>query len=63
MDTFQSGQSHLTAPAYLERETPEDGRNTDLLISTEKVKGVILLRIDEIDSNNEAQPKEPGNKK
>ncbi len=55
MDTFESGQSHLKKPAYLNSGTPEDCREIDLLISTEKVRDVVLLRIDKVGGNKEAQ--------
>lgn len=55
MDTFQSGESHLKTPAYLNTGTPDDCKKVDFLISTEKVKEVVLLRIDKIDSNEEIQ--------
>lgn len=54
MDTFQTGESKLKTPAYLNRGTPEEYRKTDLLISTEKVGGIVLLRIDEIGVAEEA---------
>lgn len=55
MNTFQSGESKLRTPAYLNRGTPESCRKTDLLISTEKVKDVVLLRIDEVGTGETAQ--------
>lgn len=51
MDTFLSGNSHLKTPAYLFRGTPEKNQEIQLLISTEKVKEVVLLRIDKIVSH------------
>lgn len=48
MDTFKTGNSHLKTPAYLHRGIPEHERKTDLLISTEKVKDCVLLRIDDV---------------
>jgi len=56
MDTFQSGKSHLKTPAYLNVGDPDDCQKIDLLISTEKVRDVVLLRIDEFGGNEEAQP-------
>ena len=55
MDTLQTGKSHLKIPAYLNRGVPDDHKKIDLLISTEKVKGVVLLRIDKV-SGNDADP-------
>jgi hypothetical protein len=48
MDTFRSGKSHLRTPAYLNRGNPDDFEKIDFLISTEKVKGVVMLRIDKV---------------
>jgi len=48
MDTFQSGESHLMTPAYLLRGTPDNTQETSFLISTEKVDGIVLLRIDKV---------------
>ena len=48
METWESGKSHLKRPAYLNRGTPEAYRKIHFLISTEKVGGVVLLRIDEV---------------
>ena len=47
-DTFQSGKSHLKVPACLQNGTPADHEEVNLLISTEKVGDVVLLRIDEV---------------
>ena len=52
MDTYKSGKPHLKTPAYLNRGTPDNYRKVDFLISTEKVGGVVLLRIDNV-ANNE----------
>ena len=55
-DTFQSGRSHLKVPAYLKSGTPDDCQEVHLLISTEKVGEVVLLRIDEVGANEAAHP-------
>lgn len=47
MDTMQSGKSHLKIPAGLSLGTVENVHEVQLLISTEKVMDVVLLRIDE----------------
>ena len=47
-DTFQTGKSHLKVPAILNREMASDCRKVALLISTEKVADVVVLRIDEV---------------
>lgn len=49
-DTFTTGKSHLNIPAYVLRGTPEAGQPIEFLISTEKVKEAVLLRIDHIGS-------------
>jgi PAS domain-containing protein len=46
MDTAETGRSHLRTPAYLHHGTPENFRRVDYFISTEKVGGAVLLRID-----------------
>jgi PAS domain-containing protein len=55
MDTFQTGKSHLKTPAFLFRGFPDNNNEIRFLISTEKVKDIVLLRIDEIGSNQESQ--------
>ena len=57
MDTLQSGKSHLNIPAYLNRGTPDNFKKIDFLISTEKAKGVVLLRIDKVSGNEQVRPK------
>ena len=56
MDTFQSGRSHLKTPAYLYTGSPDDYTKVDFLISTERVKEFVLLRIDKVGNNEEIQP-------
>lgn len=46
MDTMSSGMSHLNTPAYLIRGTSYSNTEIPFLISTEKVKDFVLLRID-----------------
>jgi len=48
METYQTGKSQHKRPAYLNRGTPESHRKMELLISTEKVNEVVLLRIDRV---------------
>jgi hypothetical protein len=51
-DTFQLGKSHLHVPAYLNQGTLDVNCNKiQLVISTEKVMDVVLLRIDKIGNN------------
>lgn len=51
MDTLRSGKSHLKIQAVLSRGTTDKYQEIQFLISTEKVKGVVLLRIDKVESN------------
>lgn len=46
MHTMQSSKSHLKIPARLLLGTTESVHEVQLLISTEKVKDVVLMRID-----------------
>ncbi|MBI9020288.1 MAG: hypothetical protein JEZ10_03405 [Verrucomicrobia bacterium] len=55
MDTFQDGQSRMKSPAYLNRGAPGDPQKIALLISTEKVGDVVLLRIDKVGDDETAQ--------
>jgi len=49
MATHESGRSRIHAPATLYAGTQADITPVDLLISTEKVGDVVLLRIDAVD--------------
>jgi hypothetical protein len=46
--TYNTAQSHLRVLATLNREHGREARRIPFLISTEKVQGVVLLRIDEV---------------
>jgi len=46
MDTMYTGDSHEHVPAYLNRRVPNGTRQLELLISTEKKGGVVLLKIE-----------------
>lgn len=59
MDTFHTGQSHLKTPAYLLQGLPDSNNEIRFLISTEKVKDIVLLRIDEVCSNQGTQKASP----
>jgi hypothetical protein len=50
-ETFQTGQSQEKVPACLKRTPGNLGEKEkiDLLISTEKVRGFVLLRVDEME--------------
>ena len=47
-DTYKTGKSHLRVPAYAEIPVTGKVQKISFLISTEKVKGVVLLRIDKV---------------
>ena len=47
-DTYLSGRSHIEVPAYIDRGNPGDSKKVAYLISTEKLKEVVLLRIDKV---------------
>jgi transcriptional regulator of aromatic amino acid metabolism len=46
MITFQSGMGHVKLPAQLNQGTQDNYQEAQLVISTEKVNDVVLLRID-----------------
>jgi len=50
METHGTGKSFLRVPATLNQNSPEDPKETDLLISTERIAELVLLRIDKIGS-------------
>ena len=56
MDTFETGQSRLRVPAYLKRRAHNHLEEIQLLISTEKVDGAVLLRVDSFDGRENGQP-------
>ena len=47
-DTYKTGKSHLRVPAYADVPVKGKPNKISFLISTEKVKGVVLLRIDKV---------------
>ena len=55
MQTYETGRSLMRVPAALNRNTPEDPEKVNLLISTERLAGLVLLRIDKIEANDAAQ--------
>jgi PAS domain-containing protein len=57
-DTFETGKSHEKVKAYLKQETGGARQRLSLLISTEKVGEVVLLRIDEMRVEDNPQPGE-----
>jgi len=48
MKTFETGRSLLKVPATLNRYVPGNPQKIKMLISTEKLADMVLLRIDEI---------------
>jgi hypothetical protein len=48
MDTFESGRSHRRESVTLNSDTPDGVTGVPLLISTEKVGDVVLLRVDSV---------------
>ncbi|MGD8797154.1 MAG: hypothetical protein PVJ44_01480 [Desulfobacterales bacterium] len=48
METHGTGRSFLRVPATLNRYYPENSKNVRLLISTERLADLVLLRIDEM---------------
>jgi hypothetical protein len=47
-DTYKTGKSHVRVPAYADIPVQGKPKKISFLISTEKVKGVVLLRIDKV---------------
>jgi hypothetical protein len=45
-ETYQTGKALRQVPAYLNKQTPEGIQTLDLLISTEKVDHIVVVRID-----------------
>jgi len=56
MDTYDTGRSFLRVPAKLNRNTAQDPEKIKMLISTERVADLVLLRIDEMETKDAAQP-------
>ena len=46
--TFETGKSHLNVSACLNSATPIENQKIDMLISTQKVGEIVLLRIDRV---------------
>jgi hypothetical protein len=55
MDPYESGRSLFRVPAYLNRKTSDGSQKLRFLISTEKVREVVLLRIDEVAMEGDGQ--------
>jgi hypothetical protein len=56
MDTYRTGKSFLRVPATLNTDTLQSPKRIKLLISTEKMAELVLLRIDEMEAPNGAPP-------
>ena len=54
MKTFETGKSFYRVPATLNRENPENPQKFILLISTEKLNDMVLLRIDKMEMQKAA---------
>ena len=52
METYGTGRSFLRVPATLNRNTPQDPKKIKLLISTERLDDLVLLRIDEMEAKD-----------
>ena len=59
MQTYGTGKGFLRVQATLNQYTPKEPEEMDLLISTEKLSDVVLLRIDKIEAKKE-QPESSG---
>ena len=56
METHETGKSLLRVPAKLKRNIAQDLTDIKLLISTERVGDVVLLRIDEMKAEDASKP-------
>lgn len=56
METHETGMSFLRVPATLKRYAPQDPIDIKLLISTERLGDVVLLRIDEMEAKDASGP-------
>jgi PAS domain-containing protein len=59
MQTYETGKGFLRVQATLDQYTPKETEEMDLLISTEKLSDVVLLRIDKIEAKK-TQPESSG---
>ena len=56
METHGTGRSFLRVPATLNRNTLQDPEKVKLLISTERLADLVLLRIDKMEARDAPQP-------
>ena len=62
MQTYETGRSFFRVPAVLNRDTPKEPDKTSLLISTERLADVVLLRIDKIEAKDATHQPPEGDK-
>jgi PAS domain-containing protein len=62
MQTYATGRSFLRVPATLNQNTPEDPQKMNLLISTERIAELVLLRIDKLETNDAARQTPEGDR-
>jgi len=55
MQTYGTGKGFLRVPATLNQNTPENPDKLNLLISTERLVDLVLLRIDKIEAKDVTQ--------
>jgi transcriptional regulator with PAS, ATPase and Fis domain len=55
MHTFETGKSSLKVPATLDKDALDGPEKMDLLISTERLTDLVLLRIDRIEAQQAAR--------
>jgi hypothetical protein len=59
LNTFKTGTSHLKEKALLIRSTPVNTYQIQYLVSTEKVRDTVLLRIDSTECSEEIMVEPP----
>ena len=55
MQTHGTGRTFMRVPATLNQNTPEEPQKVNLLISTERLADLVLLRIDKLEANGAAR--------
>jgi hypothetical protein len=55
METYETGRSFRKVPATLDRNCSEDSGEMNLLISTERLADLVLLRIDKLEAKDATQ--------
>jgi hypothetical protein len=54
METHETGRNLLKVPATLNQNNPHDPKKIRLLVSTERLSDLVLLRIDEMKTKDAA---------